>query len=78
MSERKIYDYSKLLGRIKEKYNTRENLSKHISISITSLNSRLNNSLKFNQQDIDELCNALDINEEEIPIYFFTEKVMKT
>lgn len=78
MNEKIYYDYSKLLGRIKEKYNTRENLSKHISISLTSLNLRLNNSLKFNQQDITELCDVLDIKEDEIPLYFFKEKVMKT
>ena len=45
-----IYDYSKLLGRIKEKYGTRENLVKEITISSTSLNLRLNNKLKFYHQ----------------------------
>lgn len=73
-----IYDYSKLLGRIKEKYGTRENLVKEITISSTSLNLRLNNKLKFDQQDIKELCIALDIKEEEIPDYFFKEKVRKS
>lgn len=73
-----IYDYSKLLGRIKEKYGTRENLINKITISSTSLNLRLNNKLKFDQQDIKELCKALDIEEEEIPDYFFKEKVMKS
>lgn len=73
-----IYDYSKLLGRIKEKFGTRENLVKEITISSTSLNLRLNNKLKFDQQDIKELCIALDIEEDEIPDYFFKEKVMKT
>lgn len=68
------YDYSKLLGRIKEKYGTRENLVEKITISITSLNLRLNNKLKFDQQDIKELCGALEIEESEIPAYFFTEK----
>lgn len=76
---RKIeYDYSKLLGRIKEKYGTRKNLVDKITISLTSLNLRLNNQLEFTQQDIRELCEALDILEEEISIYFFTEKVRKT
>jgi hypothetical protein len=72
------YDYSKLLGRIKEKYGTRENLVKKITISSTSLNLRLNNKLRFDQQDIKELCRALDIEEEEIPDYFFKEKVRKS
>jgi hypothetical protein len=78
MVEAIVYDYSKLLGRIKEKYGTRENLVKEITISSTSLNLRLNNKLKFDQQDIKELCIALDINEEEIPDYFFKEKVRKS
>jgi predicted transcriptional regulator len=73
-----IYDYSKLLGRIKEKYGTRENLIQVITISATSLNLRLNNKLKFNQQDIKELSEALDIQEKEIPDYFFKEKVRKS
>lgn len=73
-----IYDYSKLLGRIKEKYGTRENLAKDITISLTSLNLRLNNQLKFNQQDIEELCKVLNIEQNEIPTYFFTQKVRKT
>lgn len=78
MTEVIIYDYSKLLGRIKEKYSTRENLVKEITISSTSLNLRLNNKLKFDQQDIKELCIALDIEEDEIPDYFFKEKVRKS
>ena len=78
MVEAIVYDYSKLLGRIKEKYGTRENLVKEITISSTSLNLRLNNKLKFDQQDIKELCIALDINEEEIPDYFFKEEVRKS
>lgn len=78
MVEAIVYDYSKLLGRIKEKYGIRENLVKEITISSTSLNLRLNNKLKFDQQDIKELCIALDINEEEIPDYFFKEKVRKS
>lgn len=72
------YDYSKLLGRIKEKYGTRDNLVEKITISSTSLNLRLNNKLKFDQQDIKELCEALDIQEIEIPDYFFQEKVRKS
>ncbi len=72
------YDYSKLLGRIKEKYGTRDKLVEKITISSTSLNLRLNNKLKFDQQDIKELSEALDIQEAEIPDYFFQEKVRKT
>ena len=75
MTKTAEYDYSKLLGRIKEKYGNRENLIEKITISTTSLNLRLTNKLKFDQRDIKELCEALDIQEEEIPLYFFTEKV---
>lgn len=78
MTKTAEYDYSKLLGRIKEKYGNRENLIEKITISTTSLNLRLTNKLKFDQRDIKELCEALDIQEEEIPLYFFTEKVRKT
>ena len=77
INNRKKYDYSKLLGRIKEKFDTREKLVPNISISITSLNLRLTNALQFNQQDIEELCEELEIEKKEIPDYFFKEKVRK-
>ncbi len=81
MSKKKyniVYDYSKLLGRIKEKYDTIEKLVHKISISMGSLELRLNNSLKFTQQDIKELCEVLEVEKSEIPEYFFKGEVMKT
>lgn len=70
-----IFDYSKLLGKIKEKYDTQVNFVKDIDLSLSSLNQRLNNKIDFTTRDIKTICEKLDINKSEIPDYFFTEKV---
>ena len=70
-----VFDYSKLLGKIKEKYDTQINFVKDIDLSLSSLNQRLNNKIDFTPRDIKTICEKLDINKSEIPDYFFTEKV---
>ena len=66
-----IFDYSKLKGRIKEKFNTQENFAKSLGIGYVSLSQRLNNKLEFSQKEISNAIILLDLSEEEIPKYFF-------
>ena len=70
-----IYDYSKLLGRIKECGFTQETLAKAIKMSESTLNLKLNNKAFFKQQEIRKIRKVLGICLEEVGIYFFTEKV---
>ena len=43
------YNYSKLLGQIREKNYTQETLAKEIGIQSTTLSQKLNNKAKFKQ-----------------------------
>lgn len=77
MHERKMYDYSKLNGRIKEKCGTQEAFAKKIKRSHAYVSNALNNKVFFGQGDIDNSCVVLEIPVSEIGVYFFTQKVHK-
>ena len=66
-----IYDYSKLLGRLKEKNLTQDQLAAKIGISPASTNLKLCNKSPFKQDEILAICDVLDIDYSEIPAYFF-------
>ena len=69
------FDYSKLLGRIKECGFTQETLAKHIGIAESSMCLKLNNKANFRHSEIYLICKALGIGNSEIGVYFFTPKV---
>ena len=71
------FNYSKLRGRIVEKYGKQEKFAKDIGISYVSLSKRLNNHLDFSVREILKMCKLLEIRLDDIPIYFFTTKVQK-
>ena len=71
-------DYSKLLGRIREKRMTQADVARKIRISPTTLNGKLNGHVEFSQSEIRNLCKALEIHDAEIPAFFFTEELGKT
>lgn len=65
------FNYSKLLGRIKEKGYTQVELAKAIGIGETSLNFKLNNKSLFRQDEIVSIANLLDIPAADYEAYFF-------
>ena len=66
------FDYSKLLGRIVEKYHTRQAFAKAYGITESGLNLKLNNQRAFTQTEILRCMDLLDIkNPSE---YFFKLK----
>ena len=69
------FDYSKLLGRIRECGFTQESLAKHIGIAESSMCLKLNNKANFKQPEITLIGEALGIANCEIGVYFFTPKV---
>ena len=71
------FDYSKLKGRIKEKYDTQDRFAKALGIGRVSLSQRLNNNLEFSQQEILLSSDLLGFSKAEIPDYFFTPEVQK-
>lgn len=70
-----VFDYSKLLGRIKEKGYTQETLARHIGINPGGMSMKLNNQSHFKQKEIFAICDALDIPISDIGEYFFALKV---
>ena len=68
------FDYSKLRGRIVEKYKSQGAFVKHISICDTTLTQKLKGRIAFRNDEIIQMAEKLDINKEEIPDYFFCTK----
>lgn len=69
------FDYRKLKGKIVEKYGTQTQFARALGISNRTLSLKLNNKIYFKQDEIRKCSNLLNINLNEIQIYFFTEKV---
>lgn len=65
------YNYSKLLGRIKECGYTQEKLANEIGRDKSSLSAKLNGKSAFTTKEIDCICKVLDISNNEIVDYFF-------
>lgn len=65
------YNYSKLLGRIKEKGFTQESLAAEIPMDRSVLSLRLNNKRSFKMKEIECICHILDIPLENVGEYFF-------
>ena len=66
-----IFDYRKLKGRIKEKFNTQDNFAVALGIGRVSLSQRLNNQLEFDSKEIFNSIKLLELTENDIPEYFF-------
>ena len=67
----KVYNYSKLLGRIKEKGFTLEALAKKIGLNVSTLSKKLNNKSEFHQDEIKKICRVSDIG-----TYFFCQETL--
>lgn len=67
-------DYSKLLGRIKEKGYTQKGISELISVSESHFCRKLSGEFSFRQSEIQSVCEILDIPAQEIGEYFFCTK----
>lgn len=69
------YNYSKLRGRILEYYGKQSDFAKSLNLSNVSLNKKLNNKVRFTQDEIRIMIERLDIKKVEIKDYFFTLEV---
>lgn len=69
------YDYSKLLGRITEKFGTQFRFSEAIGLSERSVSLKLNGHTGWKQSEIARACKLLGIPDREIAAYFFTLEV---
>lgn len=66
------YNYAKLLGRIVEKVGTQGKFAEKMGISERSISLKLNGKVGWKQKEIARACEVLAIQDEDIPIYFFS------
>jgi len=67
------YDYSKLLGRLREKGFTQDNLADVLQLSRPTIWTRLSSKTEFRQKEIEKICNFLDIPIADVSAYFFAK-----
>ena len=71
------FNYSKLLGRIKEMGFTLATLAKAIGINKGTLSAKLNNHYPFTGDEMVAICKVLNIAIKDISLYFFAIEVQK-
>lgn len=70
-----MYDYSVLLGKIKEKYRTQAAFAAALGISGVTLNQKLNNKSEWTQEEMFKGLVLLGSGLGQVEEYFFTLKV---
>ena len=75
MTEELTFDYSKLRGRIVERFGIQSAFAAALGMSEGTLSGRLTNKSFFTAEEIVTACKLLDIRLEEVNEYFFTMKV---
>lgn len=68
-------DFSKLSGKIVEKYGTQYNFSIALGLSERSLSLKLNNKVGWRDEEMERAIDLLDLDLNDIPAYFFTNLV---
>ena len=69
------FNYDKLKGRIIEKFGTRYRFAEAMKWSERTLCLKLSGERPWKQTDICKAVELLDLAQEDIPKYFFKEKV---
>lgn len=68
-----MFNYSKLLGKIKERGFTQTDFAQKIGMSPTTLSLKLSNKASFKQEEMKKASELLNIDTTEIGTYFFCE-----
>ncbi len=69
------FNYSKLAGQIKEKFGTQTKFAEAMDLSERSLSLKMNNRMSWKQIEMVRASELLEIDKEQVHLYFFTEKV---
>lgn len=75
--EKLFFDYSKLAGKIREKFGTQKEFAKELGISEGTLSLKMTNYTYFSQAEIRKAMQLLDLDPGFVTDYFFTPKVEK-
>lgn len=71
----KVYDYSKLKGRIAEVCGSQAEFARRMNMSEHSVSHKLKNKIGFRQDEIEAAVDVLKIERDNITDYFFAIKV---
>jgi transcriptional regulator with XRE-family HTH domain len=71
-------DYSRLLGRLRERGLTQKELAAIVGISEGQMSQKIQGNYPFKQSEIGSVCDTLGIDHSDIGLYFFTPKVEKS
>ena len=71
------FDYSKLRGRITEKFGTQKAFAKELGIDKGTLTSKLVGHTNFTQKEIMKSISILEIDPSQLTLYFFKPRVEK-
>lgn len=74
-SKKRVFDNSKLQGRMKELHLTQNYVSKYLDINKSTFNLKINSQVIFTQDEISKLIEILRIPDDDIKEYFFIQKV---
>ena len=69
------FDYSKLRGRIIEKYGSQIEFANKMGTSERTLSLKLNNKMAWKQNEICKAIQLLELDVKDIQGYFFTNEV---
>lgn len=64
-------EYSKLRGKIIEKYGTQGNFAAAAGVSEISVSRKMAGKTSFSKYDMETWCDLLDIDRKDVGIYFF-------
>ena len=68
-----MFNHAKLLGRIKERGFTQGIVAEKIGMTQGTFGKKIKNESRFSTDEIDSICELLDISPDEIGVYFFTK-----
>ena len=73
------FDYSKLIGRIIEKFGSRKAFAEAVGLSENTISKKLSGKRAITKKDIEKWCvpELLDIAIKDIPEYFFAIEVQE-
>ena len=69
------FDFSKLSGKITEKYRYRKEFAAAMGMSNASLSNKLNGVSRWTPSQICDAQKLLDIADDEVCLYFFSRKL---
>lgn len=70
-------NHDKLKGKIREVLGTQSRLATELDLDDTTISNKINSNTYFTQKEILRICSILKISINDIPDYFFKEKVRK-